>query len=392
MARVDHEQSSTSGGRTKIRRRRRRAVDRGEDEPELEEPPFISSTRKSYVSAEAAKTALVRTGYTPAFSSPGRPQLWVKSDDPANTKERFAVARIGDVHSIVKYPEPAVIVVKHSVLPVMLTKEYRTSRPKALKKISEHLPDVVLHWDMQDPGSKLLLDMYDAINAMEDRALSKLIQELSGRIIKPTKESSYRATAKRLMHDALGIELSESEVPLAALRRWPKKEGKMSKEFGSKMATKTKATTKKVAKKKKTSAKKAAVEDVSSEKASVKKTSAKKTPAKKTSVKKTSVKKTPAKKTSVKKTSVKKTSAKKTPAKKTASTRERRTSVADDTILSKVKDFDGGVRGKCTAMIAKSGVRLSSLCAEAKKRYEWEPKKTRNIVLFLLKKNYLRTK
>lgn len=66
--------------------------------------------REGYTSKREAKRALMEHGYRPAFSSPGRPELWIGPDPK---RERVAVALASYIGGkeewrIVPYPEPAV--------------------------------------------------------------------------------------------------------------------------------------------------------------------------------------------------------------------------------------------------------------------------------------------
>lgn len=66
--------------------------------------------REGYTSKREAKRALMEHGYRPAFSSPGRPQLWI-GPDPKRERVAVALARYVDSEQswrIVPYPEPAV--------------------------------------------------------------------------------------------------------------------------------------------------------------------------------------------------------------------------------------------------------------------------------------------
>ena len=66
--------------------------------------------REGYTSKHEAKKALMEHGYRSAFSSPGRPELWIGPDPK---RERVAVALASYIDGkeewrIVPYPEPAV--------------------------------------------------------------------------------------------------------------------------------------------------------------------------------------------------------------------------------------------------------------------------------------------
>ena len=65
--------------------------------------------RTGHPTLQTAYEELTANGYREAFSSPGRPRLWVKGK-PGKSQKRVAVQVLdNDERRIVDYPEPAVV-------------------------------------------------------------------------------------------------------------------------------------------------------------------------------------------------------------------------------------------------------------------------------------------